>query len=543
MLKLLLPDASQVRCENVTVLKDNEGLLLELVSNNDYSVCPLCGEKTSRVHSWYSRRMVDLPWADVAISIDLQVRRFFCLNDDCPRVIFCERLPGVVAPWARRTERMAKAQRAIGFALGGAAGVRLASALVMKAGIDLLLTLVRRRRPLEQATPRVLGVDDWAKRKGQNYGTILVDLERGEIVDLLADRTAETLIEWLRKHPGIEIVTRDRSQAYADAIKQGAPTAVQVADRWHLLKNLTDAVFKILQQEYKTIQKLLEPTEGDDQSKGHHEELAAAILTAGVEELTPAEQRRKGRIDRAHQLANQGWRQKDIARSLNVHPKTVRRYLQASVPEARRHRRGLRLLDPFKGYILQRWNEGFRNAAQLFREIQRQGYPGQITTVRDFVQQLRQASGLPPRVRFAQGHLLLCDPTKRPPSLRSLTWYIVKQPDKRSEEDESVLVQITADRPKLAATLQLAREFAAMVRQRQAEKLDEWLKQASESGYQIWKNFAASLQQDYAAVRAALLYSWSNGPTEGHVNRLKCVKREMYGRAKLDLLRQRLVAT
>lgn len=154
---------------------------------------------------------------------------------------------------------MAKAQRAIALALGGAAGARLASALVMKAGIDLLLNLVRRRGGLEQATPRVLGVDDWAKRKGQNYGTILVDLERREIVDLLADRTAETLIEWLRKHPGIEIVTRDRSQTYADAIQQGAPDAVQIADRWHLLKNLTDAVFKILQQEYKTIKKLLEP--------------------------------------------------------------------------------------------------------------------------------------------------------------------------------------------------------------------------------------------------------------------------------------------
>lgn len=151
-------------------------------------------------------------------------------------------------------------------------------------------------------------------------------------------------------------------------------------------------------------------------------------LTARVEELTPTERRRQERIERAYQLATQGWTQRDIARSLNVHPRTVRRCLRSSVPEARRHRRGLRLLDPFKGYILQRWNEGCHNAEQLFREIQEQEYPGQITTVRGFVQDLRQGSGLPPGVRSAHGRLLDCDPMKRPPSLRSLTWYIVKQP-------------------------------------------------------------------------------------------------------------------
>lgn len=542
MYVLLLPDPTQVRCDDVSLMEEDRRIFLKLTANAVDSACPICNQRTNKVHSRYSRHLADLPWADVPVSICLEVRRFFCRNDSCPRAIFCERLPGVVSPWARRTVRLANSQRAIGLALGGAAGARLSARLMMTAGVDLLLSLVRCIEHSEKPTPRVLGVDDWAKRKGQNYGTILVDLERGEIIDLLADRTAETLIEWLREHPGVEIVTRDRSQTYAEAIQQGAPNAVQVADRWHLLKNLTDAVFKILQQEYKSIKKQLEPAEENGQRTGERARVLETDLTGRREGLTPAELRRKERIERAHQLADQGWTRKGIARHLNVHPKTVSRYLRFSIPEARRHRKGGRFLDPFKGYLLRRWNEGCHNAAQLFREIQKQGYPGQITIVRDFVQQLRQASGLPPGVRSGNGRLLNGDPAKRPPSLRSLTWYIVKQPDKRSEEDESLLAQICSGQPKLATTLQLAREFAVIVRHRKVEKLDGWLKQASESGYQIWKNFAASLQEDYAAVQAALMYSWSNGPTEGHVNRLKCLKREMYGRAKLDLLRQRLVA-
>jgi transposase len=168
----------------------------------DQSTCPVCNQKTSKVHSRYNRHLADLPWADVPVSICLEVRRFFCQNDNCPRVIFRERLPGVVMPWARRTESLAKAQRAIGLALGGAAGTRLSALLMMKAGIDLLLSLIRRIAHSERPSPRVLGVDDWAKRHGQSYGTILVDLERGEIVDLLADRTAETLTQWLSERPG-----------------------------------------------------------------------------------------------------------------------------------------------------------------------------------------------------------------------------------------------------------------------------------------------------------------------------------------------------
>jgi transposase len=388
------------------------------------------------------------------------------------------------------------------------------------------------------ALARVLGVDDWAKRKGQNYGTILVDLERGEIVDLLADRTAETLVEWLKKHPGIEIVTRDRSQTYADAIQKGAPEAIQVADRWHLLKNLSDVVFRILQQEYGAIKKRLAHEEEASGDGG--KEMSGATPTVELEALTLAEQRRKERIELALHLNGQGWTQKDIAHHLNIHPKTVRRYLRTPSPQTRRHRTG-RLLDAFKPYILKRWNEGCHNAAQLFREIHEQGFAGKPTTVRDFVRQLRQASGLPPKARRQKGKSLGANLARRPPTLRSLTWSIVRRPEERTVDDERLLTQLSDGDAKLTATIELARGFAAIVREQQAEKLNEWLEQARQSGFRIWSNFAAGLDQDYDAVRAALTLNWSNGPTEGHINRLKCLKRQMYGRAKDDLLRKRVL--
>lgn len=253
-------------------------------------------------------------------------------------------------------------------------------------------------------------------------------------------------------------------------------------------------------------------------------------------ELTPAEKRRQKRIKQAKQLYTQGWTQKNIAQHLSINPKTVRRYLQSPSPQTKRHRNG-RLLDAFKPYILKRWNEGCHNATQLYREIQPQGYAGKITIVRDFVRQLRQISLMSSENQY-QNARFLCDSHI---SLRSLTWFVVKHPDKRSEEDEAVLTQISQGHTKLTTTIELARDFAAIVRDQQAEKLNNWLQKAHESKYRIWNNFAASLNQDFDAVRAALSMNWSNGPTEGHVNRLKCVKRQMYGRAKDDLLRKRIL--
>ena len=540
----LLPEPSCVPLDTCRLDEAQGCIRLTIASMQLPASCPLCQRPSRRVHSGYTRQVADLPWAGLPVQIELSVRRFFCDHPVCSRRIFTERLPTVVAPWARRTQRLASAQEQIGLALGGAAGERLALHLAMSAGVDLLLLLIRQAQTPKRPTPRVLGVDDWALRKGQTYGTILVDLEQGQVVDILPDRASETLARWLQEHPGVEIVSRDRAGAYAEGARVGAPDAIQVADRWHLLKNLTDAVYKALQPHHSAIEQMLRQQSGQEVGQ-MHPPVANSVLPASVatHQPTAADIARQQRAEEAHRLRQQGWTMKAIAHHLGLCTKTVRRHLNRSLPPTPLRRSGrARLIDAYRSYLLARWNAGCHNASQLWREIRAQGYAGQITMVREFISQLRRASGLPPRVRSLPGNPVKTDPSVRPPTVRALAYLIVRPPDHLDAAEYEHLAKLAAVHPKLQVVVELAREFAAMVRQRQAKQLKAWLEKATHSHVASLRSFAAGLRQDMAAVQAGLSLAWSNGPTEGHINRLKCLKRQMYGRAKLDLLRQRLLA-
>src|SRR5215210_1273889 len=208
--------------------------------------CPSCGTWSGAVHSHYQRAIADLPWGGQAVRLRLRVRKFYCRRLPCARRVFTERLPHIVAPYARRTARLESVLRILAFALGGEPGARIVERLAMAASPATLLRLIRRVTVPEQPAPRVLGVDDWAFRKGHRYGTILVDLEQHRVVDVLPARSAEPVVEWLKAHPGVEVFSRDRAPAYAEAAKKGAPGAVQVADRWHLIQNLVEALERCL---------------------------------------------------------------------------------------------------------------------------------------------------------------------------------------------------------------------------------------------------------------------------------------------------------
>jgi transposase len=560
LFKLLFAPAADLRLDALALDVDHRQITLTVASTQATATCPLCHQPTTRIHSRYGRSLADLPWADVAVRLALRVRRFFCLTPACPRTIFTERLPTLVAPWARRTQRLTTHHQVVGLALGGAAGARVATAVDQPASRNTLLRGVRRIPEPEVTTPKHLGVDDFARRKGQTYGTILVDLDQHCPIELLPDRTAETLEQWLATHPGVELISRDRAGAYAEGASQGAPEAVQVADRWHLLSNVADALKRIFAAYPQALRPPSAPAEREGQPGTtappgqsdvagvlvHAEAMPAlarpVALTHAEQRQHQCQQRRQARYDHVQTLAAQGVSLRTIATQLHLSRGTVRKYARASaapVPQPRANR--VSVLDPYKAYLVERWNAGCHVGAELLREIEAQGYRGGRSIVMDFVAAIRKQQGVAPLKRTGLAKQAARDPSPHAPTPRELSWLVLKQPDARDAEEQATLLQVQQAEPRLEVAVTLMEEFARMVRERQHERLDAWLERAEASGLSGVNSLASGIRRDYAAVKAALSSPYSNGVVEGNVNRLKYLKRQMYGRANFDLLRKRVV--
>lgn len=558
LLTVLLPASSELRIDAFELDASPSKIMLTLTSTQMSPICPACHHQATRVHSHYSRTLADLAWAQIPVCLHLQVRKLFCETRDCPRRIFTERLPSVVAPWARRTTRLAEQQRHIGLTTGGSAGARLGTHLNQPASRNTFLHLVRTTPQQDQPPPRVLGIDDWSQRKGHSYRTILVDLERHEPIDLLPDREAETVARWLEQHPQVEIIARDRAGAYAEAATKGAPQAIQVADRFHLLRNLQETLTRVLEQHVEDLASLDAPraslpvTDAAPPLDAPTPTASAPVHTITIPPAAPsprtqeqAESRRQRRLaayEQVCQLHEAGWNLSAIAHQVGLDRNTVRKYVSApAFPERQARPPRASVLDAYKPYILKRWNEGCHTGVEIWRELEEQGAACKASTVFRYISRLRLAHGLPPKKRVGKTEGEVVDRGARRATPRSLAWAVLRRPEKQDAGEQHRCADLRALDPVLDEAVQLTQEFAALVRERQAEQLDGWLDRASASKAAAFRGFAASLRRDEAAVRAGMTLPWSTGPVEGEINRLKLIKRTMFGRAKLDLLRQRVL--
>jgi transposase len=519
-LGVLLPHLTQLVIDGVRA--DSAVVQIHAHARVARARCRRCGIESVRVHSRYQRTLADVVIGARPVLIRLGVRRFFCDNAACPAITFVEQIPELTAGYARSTVLLRGVLESIGLALAGRSGARLAARLGIVISRTSLLRMVRRLPDPSVGTVPVLGVDDFAIRRRHRYGTVLVDMATGRPIDLLPDREAETFAAWLQTHPGTRVICRDRAGGYAEGGRAGAPEAVQVADRWHLWHNLAQAVEKTAAAHRACLR---EPAA---EQAPPPEPTPASAPPEPVEPRLVS--RTRARYAAVQSLLGKGYSISAITRELHLERNTVRRFARASGLDellAKSTSRGT-LLDPFKAYLHRRWNAGMTDAAVLYAEIRADGYRGSAQTVRRYLHPFRATRTAPP-------------PRPEPPKVRHLTGWIMTDPAHLGADEHVQLKDARARCPHLDALASHVSEFAKILTGLRGERLDAWIDQVNADELPALHSFTTGLTTDYAAVRNGLSTPHNSGPVEGNVNRIKMLKRQMYGRAKFDLLRKRVL--
>ncbi|MEU6298956.1 ISL3 family transposase [Streptomyces erythrochromogenes] len=524
LLDLLFPSVSGIAV--VTVDATGEVIRIQVQCTAAGAVCPGCGGRTSRVHSSYLRFPADLPSGGRRVVLALRVRRFFCPATSCPRRTFAEQVPGLTRRHGHATERLRSALGTIGLALAGRAGARLAAQMGITASRTALLRRVMEQPDPPAVQPRAVGVDDFALRRGHVYGTVVIDAETHRVLDVLPDRDTTTLAPWLARHPGIEIICRDRSGAYAEAASTAAPQAMQVADRFHLWQNLAQGAEKAVAAHRQCLRDLPTsprepepewetPTDEDSEPTGKFADRARAHHAL------------------VHELLAQGMGLREIARHLGWGRHTVQRYARAKdwqdVVKGRKRRQASKL-DPFKAHLTLRWAEtnGRITVLTLHREITERGFNGSYTIVADWLRHNLTAPDSTP-------------PAQAPPSIRQVTGWLTRHPATLDQDEQQARKTVLARCPELETAAALISEFAEMLTTLTGNQLPAWITDATAAGLPGISTFATGLETDLDAVTAGMTTQWNSGSVEGAANRIKMLKRQMFGRAGFPLLRKRVL--
>jgi len=513
--------------ESQQIVQSETILTITAHATSKTAVCPTCQQVSSHVHSYYIRSPQDLPVSGRMVQLVLRVRRFRCQNRQCHRQTFSERFPDLPVS-ARQTSRLGIILESIAVVLSGQAGSRLTEQLAMPISATSLLRRAKKGTALSRPTPRVLGVDDFAFRRGRTYGTLLLDLETHQPVDLLEDRRAETFAQWLRHHPGVEIISRDRSKDYQRGATDGAPQAQQVIDRWHLLKNLREAIERFLSHTQ------LSETASED----------AGLATSPRQKRTSGERARSqgsrefrlALYQQIQELYQQGGTILGIARQLHIGHRRVRNFVRSpNFPEWGKPARTRSAIDPYRSYLQERWQQGCQQTGQLWHELQARGFTGSRMMVYRWIQLQREQPASTPAHMQEQANR-----ASQSMAPRHLAWLFLRDP-KRLEKQEKQTLSLIRKTPNVETTYRLAQQLTAMIKEHNSQPLETWLWDCQMSGISDLVTFAQGLEKEGSAFHAALTLPYSNGPVEGKINKLKYIKRSMYGRSGFPLLRQKVL--
>jgi transposase len=524
----ILPNPGILRLERIE--RENKQFRL-FVRVQQRAACPVCGKISSSGHSSYRRLLQDLPWQGVSVQLWVTAHRYRCRNKACPRKIFCERLPKVARAHARQAGRTSEIVHLIGYIAGGLPGQRLLARLAVSTSDDTVLRRLKEEADWSVPTEiRHLGVDDWAWRKGQEYGTILVNLDLHRVADLLPDRSTESLSEWLQQRRGVATIARDRCGLYAEGATLGAPNAQQVADRFHLILNLSTTIERVLEERRRYL--ILPPAKSAPVAQSDN-------LTPPTNEQSPSppltlqQQRRERRLQRYQQVIDlyaKGYSKKAISRELGIETKTIRRWLRAGeFPERKAPHRRPPKVHEFAEYLQQRWTEGCHNATKLYEEIREKGYRGKRSMVARYVSGWRKTGNptspeAPQRIAPKHAAILVTRP-----------------PDRMSTEQQQLFDRISNECPDVVPLRRISLAFREALTSHEGEKMQQWIDRTKRCEFGSLVRFAYGLQKDISAVTAAVDTPWSTGQVEGQINRLKMIKRQMYGRAGFELLRARVL--
>jgi transposase len=506
--------------------------------------CPDCGHESDDVHSYYVRKPQDLPAQGRRVRLHIIARRWRCLNQACARATFCESFKGLVERHAQRTERITEIMRHLILVVSSTVSAHVAHVMGMQLSGRTFLRVVNHGE-VQAATPRVLGIDDFALRRGRTYGTLLCDLETGKPIDVLIGRGREPLLTWLRNHPGIEIVARDRASSYADAVRLGAPQAIQVADRFHLVKNLYDALKEVVDRQSWALPELAPLPVSVSQPEPVPEpeptpEVAPTRMTRVEQKRAAAADRLAHRYEEVQRLRRSRMSIQKIHKATGLSRQTIYKYLNSNeVPKRAERRQAPSKLDPFVDYLRERWRAGCHREHTLYEEIVKQGYGGSAAMLRKLLQPWRaQCPPPPPRLRRSPREV---DNQIQRPTWKEVRAAVLRLPEHLNDAQQKLLPGFLALHPKLSLAHNLVEHFRCLLKEHNTAAFDTWLTAAAQSELDPFERLARALNADRAAILAAVQLKWSTGPVEGQITRVKLMKRIGYGRASLPLLRARIL--